>query len=162
MEIRAARPSDMPEILRVYARARKYMEDTGNPDQWGKTHPPRQLLEKDIETGLLYVGVGDGGGIRLCFALVPGADPTYARIDGAWLNDAPYAAIHRVASDGAEKGAFAKCLAFCRSRYENLRIDTHADNATMQHVVEKNGFVRCGIIYLENGDPRIAYQLSCR
>ncbi len=160
MEIRAAVMSDMPEILRVYACARRYMETSGNPSQWGKTHPPRRLLEEDIRAGRLYAGIGADGGIRLCFALIPGDDPTYARIDGAWLNDAPYAAIHRVASDGAEKGMFEKCLAFCRERHDNLRIDTHRDNATMQHVVEKNGFVRCGIIYLENGDPRIAYQLA--
>ena len=28
----------------------------------------------------------------------------------------------------------------------------------MQHVLEKNGFVPCGIIYVEDGSPRIAYQ----
>ena len=38
-------------------------------------------------------------------------------------------------------------------------IDTHEKNKTMQHVVEKLGFKRCGIIYIEDGTPRIAYQL---
>lgn len=28
----------------------------------------------------------------------------------------------------------------------------------MQHLLEKYGFVRCGIIYLPDGAPRIAYQ----
>ncbi len=28
----------------------------------------------------------------------------------------------------------------------------------MQKVFEKNGFKRCGIIYVEDGTPRIAYQ----
>jgi RimJ/RimL family protein N-acetyltransferase len=40
----------------------------------------------------------------------------------------------------------------------NIRIDTHRDNAIMQHLLEKNGFVKCGIIYVEDGSPRIAYQ----
>ena len=28
----------------------------------------------------------------------------------------------------------------------------------MQHLIEKNGFQRCGIIYVEDGSPRIAYE----
>ena len=159
MEIRMAAASDMPEILRVYACARRYMQQNGNPNQWGKTNPTVETLEMDIQKGRLYVGDTGQGAIRLCFALVPGPDPTYEYIEGAWLNDAPYAAIHRVASDGVEKGMFDRCLAFCRERYANLRIDTHHDNLTMQHVIEKNGFVRCGTIYTSDGSPRIAYQL---
>ena len=29
---------------------------------------------------------------------------------------------------------------------------------TMQHLLESNGFVRCGIIHIADGSPRIAYQ----
>ena len=29
----------------------------------------------------------------------------------------------------------------------------------MQHLFEKNGFKKCGIIYLEDGSERLAYQL---
>jgi len=44
----------------------------------------------------------------------------------------------------------------------NIRIDTHKDNRIMQHNIEKHGFTYCGIIYLANGDERLAYQkLSC-
>lgn len=56
------------------------------------------------------------------------------------------------------KGLFAKCVAFCEKEVPYLRADTHFDNHTMQHLLEKNGFERRGIIYLKNGDPRIAYQ----
>lgn len=41
---------------------------------------------------------------------------------------------------------------------QNIRIDTHADNKTMQHLIEADGFTRCGIIYIADGTPRIAYQ----
>ena len=27
----------------------------------------------------------------------------------------------------------------------------------MKHILKKNGFTECGVIYLENGDPRDAY-----
>ena len=57
-----------------------------------------------------------------------------------------------------KKGLFAKCVAFCEKKVPYLRADTHFDNHTMQHLLEKNSFERRGIIYLKNGDPRIAYQ----
>ena len=47
---------------------------------------------------------------------------------------------------------------FCLSRENNIRIDTHRDNTIMQHVIQKHGFSYCGIIYLANGDERMAYQ----
>ena len=52
----------------------------------------------------------------------------------------------------------AECIRFAYERCGNLRIDTHEKNIPMQRCLAKNGFARCGIIYLEDGDPRIAYQ----
>lgn len=49
-------------------------------------------------------------------------------------------------------------MEYCKARVPHLRIDTHEDNAVMQHVIEKCGFKRCGIIYVSNGTPRIAYE----
>lgn len=76
---------------------------------------------------------------------------------GSWLNDAPYGTIHRLAGDGRMKGIFRKSMDFCRRQCGNLRADTHEDNHTMQHLLEKYGFIKCGKIYLRNGSPRIAY-----
>ena len=42
-------------------------------------------------------------------------------------------------------------------RVANIRVDTHRDNHTMQHLVQKHGFQKCGVIYLKNGSPRLAY-----
>ena len=39
-----------------------------------------------------------------------------------------------------------------------ISIDTHKDNLIMQKFLSKNGFDRCGIIYVEDGTERIAYQ----
>lgn len=158
-QIRQAKREDLPDILNIYAIARAFMAKTGNPNQWGSNHPPRELLEEDIEKGILYV-VTDERGVHGVFAFIPGEDPTYRYIeDGTWHRDDAYAAIHRVASDGSG-GIFTALLNYCRSRCPYLRIDTHWDNRVMQHVVQKHGFTRCGIIYLENGDPRIAFDLA--
>jgi len=55
-------------------------------------------------------------------------------------------------------GVVKMAVDYCKKTISNLRIDTHEDNKTMQHVLSKLGFSRCGIIYIEDGSPRIAYQ----
>ena len=51
---------------------------------------------------------------------------------------------------------------FCLGLCGNIRIDTHRDNRTMRHLIEKSGFARCGLIHVEDGSPRIAYQYAAR
>ena len=158
MNIRNSVPADLPEIQRVYAAARAYMKQTGNPNQWGDTSPELKLILGDFENETGYV-VEEDGKIVGAFAFILGTDPTYLHIeDGEWLNDEPYGTIHRIASDGTACGIFEEALAFCSARAKNVRIDTHHDNKVMQHKIEKNGFTRCGIIYITDGSPRIAYQ----
>lgn len=47
---------------------------------------------------------------------------------------------------------------FCFAADRNIRMDTHRDNTIMQHCISNDGFAYCGIIYLANGDERLAYQ----
>jgi RimJ/RimL family protein N-acetyltransferase len=155
--IRKANMEDLPQILPVYERARKFMAETGNGGQWGKTNPPVSLLEEDIAEQRLYV-LDNGGHICAAFALLFGAEPTYQKIDGAWLDESPYATIHRGASDGTVHGVMARVFAFCEERSPHLRVDTHEKNLVMRHLIEKAGFRRCGIIHIADGTPRIAYE----
>ncbi len=157
MEIRKAEMTDLDRVLEIYENARSFMARTGNPNQWGKTNPPREVLERDIALGQLYVVYRDGV-IHGVFAFISGEDPTYGYIEGDWLSNAPYAAIHRVASDGSG-GILAAAVAYARERVAHLRIDTHQDNWVMQRAILRAGFVYCGVIYLENGSPRLAYEI---
>lgn len=91
------------------------------------------------------------------FALVIGDDPTYQEIQGSWHKNEPYGTIHRIAGDGKTGGVFAACIEFCCEQCDYLRIDTHENNKVMQHMVEKHGFSYCGIIYVEDGSERLAY-----
>ncbi len=155
--IRKAVRADLEDILKVYRAAKAYMRATGNLTQWEDGYPDC-VLEGDIEKGQLYVLCDDGGEVRAAFAFILGEDPTYAYIEkGSWRSDEPYGTIHRIGSDGKMKGVFSLCLDFCSAVIPHLRADTHQDNKTMQHVLEKHGFVRRGIIYVEDGTPRIAY-----
>ena len=157
-EIVQATEEDLPRILEIYEIAKAYMRASGNPNQWNGTYPDPETLRTDIEKQRLYVYKKDGS-IHGVFMLLLEEEPTYAYIeDGSFREETPYGTIHRLAGDGEVKGLFAKCVAFCESKVKYLRADTHFDNHTMQHLLEKNGFERRGIIYLKNGDPRIAYQ----
>ena len=95
------------------------------------------------------------------FALLAGPEPTYSYIEGGrWLDDQPYYVIHRVASVEGVHGVMSDIIAYCLSLTSTIRIDTHADNYPMQAVLKRSGFNYCGIIYLEDGSQRQAYQLS--
>ena len=160
MYIRNARMEELSSIDAIYANARAFMRKTGNMEQWAGGYPPVEVIRQEIASGNLFV-CEDEGKLLGVFYFFQGEDPTYLRIDGgAWLNDRPYGVMHRVAV--AEQGrcvayfCYANCFALCK----NLKIDTHRDNLPMQRSLEKNGFVRCGIIYLANGDERIAFQKS--
>lgn len=158
--IRHAELQELAAIETVYAHARKFMEETGNPNQWGKNHPPRATLENAIAARKLYV-LEEDGAIHGSFYFAIEEEPNYRKIDdGSWLSDVPYGVIHMVASDGTIHGFLQQIVTFCERQTKHLRIDTHHDNKVMQHVIAKNGFSRRGIIYLVNGDgsARIAYE----
>lgn len=86
-------------------------------------------------------------------------EETYKEIQGAWLNDEPYAVIHRIASLGKGRNLLKDAIDFAFAKIDNIRIDTHEDNNIMRSLLNKLGFVYTGIIHLKNGDERRAYQL---
>lgn len=158
LEIRSATLRDLRFVRFVYDRARVFMAENGNPTQWKNGYPNMPgLLEDDVAAGQLYV-VENEGHICGAFVLADGDDPTYAVITGGrWRFTAPYGTIHRLGSDGTAHGVFAAVVRFCEARCGCLRADTHEDNKPMQHLLEKEGFVRCGQIICEDGTPRLAY-----
>lgn len=155
--IRKAQPGDWEDILEIYANARSFMAKAGNPTQWGNSFPPQELIKEDIALGRNYVCLRNER-IQGVFALISDDDPTYRVIDGKWLNDEPYCAVHRVASRGEEKGVASEILEWCFDQCNNIRIDTHRNNIPMQRVLEKNGYQLCGRIWVEDGSERMAYQ----
>jgi RimJ/RimL family protein N-acetyltransferase len=156
--IRQAGIKDLAEIMPIYESARRFMCSRGNTNQWINGYPSEETVYKDIESKHCFVCTDANGKILFVFAFIIGEDPTYKNIEGAWLNDNPYGTIHRIASTGTTTGAFRKSLDYCLSRINNIRIDTHKDNAPMLRAIEHAGFKRCGIIYVANGTPREAFQ----
>ena len=156
--IRPAMPQDLDEILEIYRLARAFMARSGNPDQWGNTYPPPDLVRQDIREGICHVCVREDC-IQGVFAFLPGEEPCYRVIhQGRWLNDLPYRAVHRVASRGEARGVAREMLTWALEQCGNIRIDTHPRNLPMQRALEGCGFIPCGQVYMEDGALRIGYQ----
>ncbi|MDR3259869.1 MAG: GNAT family N-acetyltransferase [Fusobacteriaceae bacterium] len=158
MEIRKTRYSDLPILLEIYSISRKFMADSGNPNQWINGYPTIELLTRDIDNGFSYVSIIDDQ-IVGTFCFIEGIEPTYSVIKGGnWLNDLPYGVVHRITTTAKNRGIASLCLDWCLKKCKNLRIDTHRDNIPMQKTLEKNGYIYCGIIKWEDGSERIAFQ----
>lgn len=157
--IRKALKNDLLEIKSIVAKARDIMKSSDNVNQWVGGYPSSDVLLSDIRSGNAYLLLRENKAVA-CFAMLGGPESTYNLIvEGCWLNDDSYGVLHRVASNGKAKGVFKEILIYASEHYSNIRIDTHHDNKIMQRLLEKNGFVYCGIIFLTNGSPRLAYQL---
>ena len=158
MEVIKAEEKDLPVILEIYKIAREFMIKTGNPNQWANGGPTEKQLLNDINQSNLYL-VKEYGEICGVFAFIIGEDPTYKIIrQGEWLSSSKYGTIHRGASNGKIHGLLEFVIEYCSEQINHLRIDTHIDNKIMQHLIEKNGFKKCGIIYVSDGSSRIAYE----
>lgn len=171
MKITHAQLNHIDRILDIFSIGRNLMRESGNKSQWINGYPSKELITDDINKKQLFIIYDDdkcsdennilSETIHAVFAFIIGADKTYAYIeDGNWPNNNPYGTIHRIASDGSVKGILKTAVDYCLTKIPSLRIDTHADNKIMQNAVGKCGFKRAGIIYVEDGSPRIAFQLN--
>ena len=158
MEIRETSRNDLEKILEIYESARQYMIKKGNPNQWINGYPDEKVILMDIEKKQHFTCV-DGNRIVGCFTFIVGDDPTYKEIfKGKWLDNNPYAVIHRAAVLEHGKGIGSICIEWSFNRHKNIRIDTHKDNIPMQRLLIKQGFQYCGVIYNLWGDERLAFQ----
>ena len=76
-----------------------------------------------------------------------------------------YLAVHRIAVSGDKlrRGVASQAMGFVEQMAkeagrDSVRIDTHRGNAPMRAMLERNGYVMCGSVYLENGEHRVAYE----
>ncbi len=167
MEIRKSTAGDTDALLSLFEEARGTIALLGI-DQWQNGYPSRPVVEEDLSLGRSYV-ITLGGEVCATFVLMDHGEPLYDKIEnGHWQTgdeSRDYVAIHRVAVAVRTRGkglstalldyAAHHARALGRS---SLRIDTHEGNVVMRRMLEKHGFVLCGIIHLENGDPRVAYE----
>lgn len=156
--IRKAIMDDLNDILVIYHKARRFMKGTGNKDQWGDNRPLYDDIIKDIKDSNMYL-IEEDEEILGVFSLIE-YDKDYENIQGEWLNDKPYLAIHKLASSGIRGGIFNEVLDYVKTKTDNIRIDTHKFNKIMQLHIKKNDFKYVGIVYIDGKLERLAYHLE--
>ena len=138
MNIRQTRQEDLAEVMAMYDYARRFMQEHGNGNQWINGYPSEELISNEIKASHSFVCENEQGELVGTFCYIEGIDPTYLKIyEGEWLNDEPYAVIHRMASNGKQKGISTECLKWAFAHCDNIRIDTHRDNIVMQNLLKK-------------------------
>ena len=171
-DMRPATVDDVPAIVATLEAGRALLAADGI-DQWQNgTGPDVDLVTEDVERGWGRVFLVDGQ-VAATAALIDEPEPNYAHmLEGAWQvrgdAAAPYATIHRVAVAPAFRGMhvaqrfYARLIEEARARgFAEIRVDTHADNVRMQHVIASAGFTRACTVLIGNNpkDLRWAYQL---
>lgn len=126
--------------------------------QWTEKYPNRDTILEDIQNQKGYVIKSDQEILGYMLIDFDG-EPAYDNINGAWRVDAPYGVIHRMAFSKNARGkgiadkAFAMIDKICLdNNVPYIRIDTGFENKRMQHILEKNGYVKCGTIIFQGGE----------
>lgn len=154
--IRLATINDLDQIYSILKISIHKMRSENNLEQWNNMEQIQNLIIQDIKLSRYYVI--ENNEIDACFMFDVASDETYDYIEGKWLNEEKYGVIHRIASNFKLKNILGQVLDFCLLHCDNIRIDTHIDNNRMKNALVRNGFIKCGTIYLKDGNPRIAYQ----
>lgn len=156
-----ARAQDIDLCSRIIDEGRRFQREQGFV-QWTEDYPNEDTIRRDVESGTGFVVRVDGviaGYLCLDFS----GEPAYDRIDGAWHRDGPYAVVHRLAFSRQFRGmgltdhVWRLVEDLCRREgVDCIRADTDFPNQRMQHILEKNGFRRCGVILFQ-GSEKLAY-----
>lgn len=163
--MRATRREDLTEVMRIIDEARRAINELGII-QWTDSYPALKHIIRDIDAESSYVLLDEHQKIVGTAAVSFGEEPCYAHIEeGAWKYEGPYATVHRVAVDPKLRGrglaaflfAGAEALAVAR-KIKIVRIDTHEWNLPMRRALEKDGYEYSGVVHLESGAKRVAYE----
>lgn len=155
MEIRKATLNDLDIIMNMISNGRNHIHEY-RIDQWVNGYPSKEVIMEDINTDKGYVLL-DENEIVGYFAKLD-YDECYDKIEGSWINDSHYVAIHRTVTKYFNKGLGSKMFDEIKKKYDHIRVDTHEGNISMNKCLLKNKFKYCGIIFLKDGNPRNAYE----
>ncbi len=157
-----ARPGEENICMEIIADGRQFQQEQGFI-QWTEDYPALADIAGDIAAGKGYL-LREGTAVLGYLCLDFDGEPAYAGItEGSWRSDQPYGVVHRMALNRAGRGRGLTSQVFglveerCRAQgIHYLRIDTDPENRRMQHILEKNGFTRRGIIIFQ-GSGKAAY-----
>lgn len=164
MIFRKTTTEDINKVIKIINQAKVYFKEM-KIDQWQDGYPNEEVIKKDITNNSSYVLEKDGDIVATAMFSIE-RDINYDNIyDGKWLTKNEYAVIHRIAVNNDFKGLklgaeiVNNAVKICKeNNIGSIRIDTHENNISMQKFLKNNGFKYCGVIYLEDKSPRIAFE----
>lgn len=163
MKVIKTKEDQINDVMNIINQAKKYFKNN-SINQWQDGYPNEDSILNDINNNKSQVLIDNNQVLGTMYFAIED-DPTYHYIDGSWISQKPYAVIHRIAIDEKIKGQniayelVKYAILQCKENYiQSIRIDTHRDNLSMQSFLKKHGFILCGIIYLSNGDERLAFE----
>ena len=157
---------DLEPIMKIIGEAQVFLA-SHNIDQWQNGYPNEEAILRDITNNVSYIITSKDSILTGTAMFSTKKEPTYKSIEGEWItkSDSKYGVIHRMAvtnefrKKGVAKFIFEQCeQLLLQNNIESMRIDTHEDNLAMQGLLNKLKYLYCGVIYLENGDKRLAYE----
>ena len=164
MYLRKSTLADRESIMKIIVQSQAYFKAQGI-DQWQNNYPNLEVIQDDIRNESSYVLVKNGEVVAtavLTFARETSYESVY---EGQWLSDQPYGVIHRIAVDHDLKGLGLSSMvmkemeAICLTEdIHSVRVDTHEENLSMKKLLQKNGFIYCGYIYLTSGAKRVVFE----
>lgn len=163
-EFKRAKDENINTIMAIIQRAQAYLKSQGI-DQWQNNYPNIETISNDIQNSNGYILLKDNvivGTVVIIF----GPDKTYKSIyNGEWLTNGKYAVLHRMAINSDYHGfglateMIKQAEVMCKDNGINsIKVDTHKENIAMQKRLLNSGFIYCGIIYLEDGNERMAFE----
>ena len=164
MKFRLTNKNDIYRVLEIIEDGKNYLKEQGI-DQWQDGYPNKEVIEADIKNSCSYILEEDGTIIGTTVIGFDG-ESTYDKIyEGQWLSNEKYAVIHRmaVASLYRNRGISNLLMEYVErlvldKGISSIKIDTHKRNIPMRKFLEKMGYVYCGIIFLEDGKERVAFE----
>lgn len=160
MIITKASLKELKDIVDICLKTKEYFKAALIP-QWQGEYPNEETFKKDIDLQRLFVAKDDDVVIGMFVLTYPDHNYDYIE-EGKWEDNTPYIAIHRLAikEEYKGKGYAHKIFDYVKENYDHIRIDTHKLNYAMNRAILKNDFVYRGVIYVEDGTPRNAYEWS--
>ena len=162
MKLRLANENEVDKCYKCIEDARAYHKTLGFV-QWHPDYPTKQTIIDDVKNKIGYAFIDENKVIGYCCIII-GDEPAYYKIDGEWKTDRPYAVVHRMAfckearGKSLSKEAFNLIKDFCLSNnIDAIRVDTQDENVVMKHILEREGFLYCGLIQFDGG-PKLAYE----
>jgi hypothetical protein len=166
MKLRRADFSEAISIWEILQQAIEQRRLDGS-EQWQNGYPNQQTVYDDITNGYGYV-ITDNDIVIAYAAIIFGIEPAYNEIEGQWLTNGEYVAVHRVAALNAVKGQGVATKLFklledlsIEHNVFSIKVDTNFDNHPMLKILEKLEYSYCGEIFF-GGAPRKAYEKVLR